>query len=272
MAYNEFKPLFWSKYIQTENAKYTVLEALTNRQFEGELVYGKEVKILGVVRPTISDYDQATGFGDPETVTPTSAFLKIDKQKSIHFMMDDIDKAQTQPGLMEELLSETSVGLAEARDLHIATVAAAQAGTVVASAEIDADSEWDAAIMTGLETIWKAGVKPSERPFIIVPTWGYKYVLSLLQDLKTDNTDLVKNGVIGYYNGARVIMSNNLYNDGTDDHVLIGSNKSIAFARQITDLEPYRNHKFKADAIQGFDTYGCKVIRPKELYCIKAHE
>lgn len=272
MAYVNFKELVWSKYIQHENEKFTVLEPLCNKQFQGEVKYGNTVKILGVARPTISDYVQATGLSDPETVQDSSVYLTIDKQKSFNFMVDDIDQAQSQPGLMEALMEESTRGLAEARDSHIAQIAGLNAGTASTSAVIDADTEWKAAIDAALTQLWTNGVKQSDMVFGVIPPWAYTYVENLLMDLKTQNDDLVKNGVIGYYKNIKMIMSNNLYNDGTDDYCLFGTNKAIGFASQINKTEPFRPEKFFSDAIRGLDTYGCKVVRPKELYTIKARK
>ena len=53
MAYSNFKPLVWSKHIQRELEKATVLQEDCNTEFEGEARQGSRVKILGVARPTI---------------------------------------------------------------------------------------------------------------------------------------------------------------------------------------------------------------------------
>ena len=52
MAYSNFKPLVWSKHIQRELEKATVLQEDCNTEFEGEARQGSRVKILGVARPT----------------------------------------------------------------------------------------------------------------------------------------------------------------------------------------------------------------------------
>ena len=37
-------------------------------------------------------------------------------------------------------------------------------------------------------------------------------------------------------------------------------------------VEPYRPEKQFGDAVKVLDTYGAKVVRPKEIYVIKAHQ
>ncbi len=52
--------------------------------------------------------------------------------------------------------------------------------------------------------------------------------------------------------------------------MLIGTKKSVAFASQIEKVVPYEPHGLFADALKGLDVYGAKIVRPKELYCIRA--
>ena len=73
MAYNNFKPTVWSKHIQRELEKATVLQEDCNTEFEGEAKKGERVKILGVARPTIGTYT-GQDIGAPEDV-PTLRYI-----------------------------------------------------------------------------------------------------------------------------------------------------------------------------------------------------
>ncbi len=46
MSYQNFKPDFWSKYIQGELGKLCVLHEDCDYTFEGEIKYGERIKIL----------------------------------------------------------------------------------------------------------------------------------------------------------------------------------------------------------------------------------
>ena len=59
-------------------------------------------------------------------------------------------------------------------------------------------------------------------------------------------------------------------NDGTD--TTLGSPRAIAIADQIDKVEAYRPETLFSDAVKGLSVYGVKVVRPKELYVIKAHK
>ena len=90
MAYGNFKPIIWSKYIEHELKKQTVFKEDCDYRFEGEAGKGKTVKILGVGKPTIGDYKGAD-IGAPETVPDGSVTLMIDKAKYFNFQVDDVD-------------------------------------------------------------------------------------------------------------------------------------------------------------------------------------
>ena len=233
MAYNNFKATVWSHHIQRELEKYTVMEEYCNYDFEGEAKKGNRVKILGVARPTIGDYTGGS-IGSPEKVADSSVCLDINQAKYFNFLVDDIDKAQSSGELMQALLAEAAAGLAEARDSFIASMA------------VDAG--------------------------FISPSLFYNLLKDKLTDIYTDNRDLIKKGVNGNYNGAIVKLSNNLYSDGTDEYMMIRTKKAIAFAGQISETEAYSPEDLFADAVKGLDTYGAKVVRPKELYVVRAHK
>lgn len=90
-----------------------------------------------------------------------------------------------------------------------------------------------------------------------------------LQTLFTDNVEYVKRGAVGKYNNCYLRMSNNLYNDGTNDWEMIRTKKAIAVANAIDKVERARKEKGFSDIVKGLHVYGGKLVRPKELYVIK---
>ncbi len=52
---------------------------------------------------------------------------------------------------------------------------------------------------------------------------------------------------------------------------MIRTKKAIAAASGIEQTEAFRPETLFSDAIKGLHCYGAKVIRPKELYVILAH-
>lgn len=269
MAYNNFKPIVWSNHIQTELEKASVMQEDCNTEFEGEAKHAARVKILGVSRPTIGTYD-GTDIGAPEEVADTEQYLDIDQAKFFNFGVDDVDKAQSIEGLMPALMQESAAALAQERDRFIASKAV-DAGKLSGSLAISDAAAAKKAVDDGFVYLWGNDVKINDEVVITVTPWFYNLFKEALTDLYTDNVDLIKRGIVGMYNGAMVKISTNLHNDGTDDYLMIRTKKAIAFAGQINQTEAYRPAQRFQDAVKGLDTYGAKVVRPKELYVIKAH-
>ena len=271
MAYANFKPVIWSKYIEHELKKFTVFKEDCDYKFEGEVGKGKTVKILGVGKPTIGNYT-GTKINDPEAVPDSSVTLEINQAKYFNFMVDDVDKAQAQEGLMNALMEEATRALAYEEDKFIGAQLAKTAGGKSASAAIATEEEAVKAVDAAFEYLWSQGVSNKDKVVIYVTPWFYNLFKNRLVALKTDNDDLIAKGVVGMYNNAKVKMTSFLHNDGTDDHIIIKTSKGYAFCNGIDETEAYRPQGLFSDAIKGLDTFGGKAVRPKEIAAAAVHK
>ena len=98
----------------------------------------------------------------------------------------------------------------------------------------------------------------------------YKTFKDELIEMKTANDELIKRGVIGQYDSYDVKSTNNVYRDGTHVYCIVRSDKAIAFAGQINEVEAGRMEKRFSDYVRGLDTYGAKIIAQDELVCVKS--
>lgn len=270
MSYNNFKAIVWSKFIQLELERKCILADWCNKKFEGQAKHNEMVKILGVGTPTIGNYTGAS-IGTPETIDDSSVFMKIDQAKFFNFMIDDVDKAQAQPGLMEAILKNTTRAMASVRDQHVAAKAA-DAAYASASTQINTKALAKTAIDTAILQLRENDVEVDMEVVIEIPYFVYLLFKDNLVELKTNNDELIKKGVVGMYDNCLVRTSNNLYNDGTDFYGMVRTKEAIAFAGGIDKTEAYRPETLFSDAMKGLNTFGAKVVRPKELYVIKAHK
>lgn len=270
MAYGNFKQTFWSKHIQQELENKAILAEWCTRKFEGEAKYGNQVKILGVGTPTIGNY-AGTTIGTPETPQDSSVFLQINKAKFFNFMIDDVDKAQSTPGLMESLMDEATKAMAHQIDTDIAALAV-NAGTLGSSTQINTAALAKTAVDNALIALREANVQITDEVVIELPPFVYQLLKEKYIDLDTNNTELLRKGIIGYYDNARVRVSNNLYNDGTDYYAMARTKNAIAYVNQLDKVEAYRPETLFSDAVKGLNVYGAKVVRPKELYAMKLHK
>lgn len=268
MSYANFKPIIWSKHIQRELEQACILWEGCNHEFEGEVKQGSKVKILGVARPTIGNYE-GTSIGTPENVSDSSVYLDIDQAKFFNFGVDDVDKAQSVEGLLPALMKESAQALAEERDKYISALATG-AGTTSTAATINTAAGAIATVDTAFTYLWGNGVKVTDECVIEVAPWFYSLIKSSILATSTDNVDLIKKGIVGIYNNAEVRMSNLLYVSGGYTCMMVRTKKAIAAVGQINETEAFRPETLFMDAVKGLDTFGAKVVRPKELYCIKA--
>lgn len=271
MAYSNFKPTVWSKFIQTELEKKCRLAEDCWTQFEGEAKQGARVKILGVSAPEIFDYVAGEGIPAPTTIEGTSVQLDIDQAKAFNFMIDDIDRAQSVDGLMETLIKEATAKMAKTRDAFIASLAK-DAENASESTAVTTPEEAKAMVDEALLSLREHDVDIEDEVTITVSPFFYQLFRDALTEIKTNNDELIKKGVVGMYDNCNVKLSNNLYNDGTDDYMLVRTKRAIAFVGAIDETEAYRPESHFADAVKGLNVYGGKIVRQNELYVIKAHK
>lgn len=267
-AITNFQQTIWSKKIQTVLETVTGLRKHSDFQFEGEVKMGKELKILGVTRPTIRTYVPGTPL-NREAGTDSSQLLKIDQFRYFDFAVEDIDKAQSVPGLIEALSSEAAKGLAESADEYIATLTAD--ATYTSASYAIGKTTIVAEIEKGFEQLYTNNCKPTDTFHLEVSPKFYTTLRPAMTELFTDNVEMSKKGIVGKYGNALVSIENNLYDDETDKWCLLRTSKAIAFAGQIDKVEAYRPQDAFTDAVKGLFVFGAKIVRPEQLYVIKAH-
>ena len=268
MSYANFKGEYWSAYIQTELAKTTVLTEFCDYKFEPESKGSDRVRILGVNKPTISDY---TGSDITIEEVPDSAqWLLLDKAKYFAFTVDDVDKAQMNPDVMSTLQKQAIVALAETEDSAVAAEAV-NLTKITKTTAVTTEALAIAAIDEAFEKLWDNGVGLNVECQIAVTPWFYNLFKGKLINITDGNrtNSIVTSGVVGYYNNAEVKMTNNLYNDGTYDCCVVRTKTAMAFARQVKEVEAFRPEKRFSDALKGLNVFGVKAVRPEEGICLK---
>lgn len=264
MAVTNFIQTIWSKKIQDDLELKCKLVDNCLRDYEGDCQYAQSVKILGVGEPTIGDYDNTKDI-TIEDMTDKGQILTIDQAKYFAFYVDDIDKAQSVPGLPEKYQEKAVHGLAVARDSYVAElIKGATNVTTATNLTMEAVKQ---AIDDGI-------VKLRERNFdeegvIEITPAVYNVFKNCLITLSTDNPEYIKKGKVGVYDDFDVIMSNNMAKDGTHSYCDIRGKKAIAFAGQINEVEALRAEKRFKDIIRGLDTFGAKVIDEARIQVVK---
>ena len=275
MAYKNFIPEIWAEAINRDLERMHVFAADCNREYEGSVSKkGDSVRILGVGKPTITTYNDKDEFktlGDAETIEDTSVTMTINQLSTFNYKVDDIDKRQAVGGLMEALSAETSEVLANVQDKYIANMAADKLAKRMwaASKEVTADNILDC-LLEAHQMLMENDVSTQTKVIVTLnPRLAtmYKKAMSLRD---TDNSDLLKNGLIDRFDGMDIKVSNNVcrVKEGsvTSDLIQVKTQRAIAFARPMIHTEPYRPEKGFSDAVKGFILYDAKIVRPKEMF------
>lgn len=264
MAVTNFIQTIWSKKIQDYLELKCKLVDNCLRDYEGDCKHARTVKILGVGEPTISAYDASVGV-TYEAMSDRGQTLTIDQQYSFSFLVDDIDKAQSVPGLAEKYQEKAVHGLAVKRDAYVASLIKSATNVTTAT-----DNTREAV----KEAIDAAIVALRERNFdgegvIEITPAVYNLFKNELITLSTNNPEYIKKGIVGVYDDFDVIMSNGLAKDGEYAYCDVRGKKAIAFVGQINEVEAGRSEKFFADYVRGLDTFGAKVIDEALIQVVK---
>ena len=270
MAVTNFIQTIWSKKIQDDLELKCKLVDNCLRTYEGDCKYARSVKILGVGEPTIRAYTGAAI--SVEAMSDKGQQLDIDQANYFAFHVDDVNQAQSVPGLMEEYQRKAVHGLAVARDTYVANLIkgvtdSANVTTATAATEAAVKAAIDAAIVALRERNF------DEEGVIEITPAVYNLFKNQLTTLSTDNPEYIKKGKVGMYDGMDVIMSNNMAKDASGStkyaYCDVRGKKAIAFAGQINEVEAMRDQTVFADLVRGLDTFGSKVIDKNRIQVIK---
>ena len=264
MAVTHFIQTIWSKNILDDLELKCKLVQNCTREYEGDCKYAQSVKILGVGEPTIAAYDGSKDI-DIEEMSDKSQMLTIDQANYFAFYVDDVNQAQSVPGLPEKYQQKATHGLAVARDTYVANLIKGATNATTAT------NLTQAAVKQAIDT---AIVALRERNFdeegvIEISPAVYNVFKNELITLSTNNPEYIKKGIVGVYDDFEVVMCNNMAKDGSHVYCDIRGKKAIAFAGQINEVEALRAEKRFKDIVRGLDTFGAKVIDDARIQVIK---
>jgi hypothetical protein len=278
-----FIPEIWSGKLIEKFYAATVLAAISNTDYEGEIRnFGDKVKIRTKPTITIRDYqlDQVLTVDRPSS---TAVELTIDYAKYFNLVLDDIMERQSDMNLLSMWADDASEQLKITIDTAVLTGIdagvdvknkGATAGKV--SGNVNLGATGTPIIPTGttiLDSIVNMGQcldeqnVPETGRWIIIPPW----VGSLIKksDLRNasisgDGVSLVRNGRLGMIDRFTLYSSNLLPTvvDGTHSVTRIfgGHPAGLTFASQISEMETLRSESTFGTLLRGLQVYGYKVI------------
>lgn len=270
MAITNFQQTIWSKAIQKELKTITSLRNHCDFQYEKDSKNAREVKILSVNRPTVRTYVPGTPI-ELEGLTDASQLLQLNQYKYFNFEVEDIDKAQSVPGLMEDASRQAAIALKEEGDKYVATIVKEAAdNSTIAVEEATVTKENAMETYEGiLASLYEKNVPVSETLYFEVTPKVFVNYRQALTELSTDNPEILKKGAVGKINNAYVTIENLLATSGTHTYNILRTSKAVAFAEQIDKVEAYRPENAFQDALKGLYVFGAKITRPEEIVVLK---
>lgn len=272
----DFIPTVWAArlLVALENALIYGQANVCNRDYEGEVrEAGNTVKIATIGDVTVNNYVRNEDIEDPETLTDDEQNLLIDQSKYFNFIVDSVDRAQTNVNVMDQAMRHAAWKLRSEADTFIAGLmeTGVDAGNVIGSSTTPKVPTKDTAYeyMVDLGVLLDEGNTPTDGRFVIVPAWFHGL---LLKDDRFVWAGTVRgegrlaNGEVGEAAGFRILKSNNVPQvSGAKFKIIAGHSIATTYVEQVLDLQTYKPEKRFGDAVKGLHVYGAKVLRANSL-------
>ena len=275
MSIKNFIPTIWSENLLTALDQKYIGVAHCNRDYEGEIKNkGSIVKICGVGEITIDNYTKDTDMSSPQALSDTVQLLTINQAKYFNFQIDDIDKTQCSPKLMDAAVKVAANALANEADKYVYSVAISGNGSHSMTYSPVGEKNMLETIIAARQKLYESNVTDSENIIFEVTPAIASIILNEKLALPSCDAATLESGYIGSVAGCKIYVSNNLpnYEGGgpNDFFCIMRTTRAVAFAEQFSEVEAYRPEKRFADAVKGLHLYGAKVIYPNEIVTIMA--
>ena len=275
MAINSFVPTVWSATLQNSLNDQHIGAAHCNREFEGEISEkGNVVKICGLQNVGIYDYTKNTDMNLPESLGDFSTDLEIDQAKYFNFQIDDIERAQAMPKVMELAMKNAAYRLSNAADQIVFETIARNKPLDYLPPVVTSENVIDEIVKARME-LYKDGVTNNDDIYIEISPEIAEYLIKAKIQTLSDNTDVLENGYLGKVAGCKVYVSKNIVQESSEfngdinvHRCVIRTKRAVAFAEQLSEIQAYRPERRFADAVKGLYLFGCKVIYPNECAMI----
>ena len=291
---NNFLPEIYSKKVLNFFRKASVVEAITNTDYAGEIsAFGDSVNIIKEPVITVDQYERG-GSITATTLTDNEVVLVVDTANAFKFIVDDIETSMSHVNSKEAASSSAAYSLRDAFDTGV--IATMFAGVTTSSPDhtLGADSAtalgagvFDGAgavdlgqsgetdpldLMSRMARLLDAQNVPEEgRWFVAGPEFYEELVKASSKLMSVDfnaGQGSIRNGLVssGKLRGFDMYKTNNIAaTTNATGKVLAGHMSSTCTAQTIVNTETVRDVTSFGDIVRGLHVYGAKVLRPEAL-------
>lgn len=278
----EFIPELWSGKIIEKFYDATVLAAIANTDYEGEITsYGDKVNIRTKPTITINDYN---AYDSLTTEAPSSSGVEllIDQGKYWSTVLDDVMEVQSDLDHFSLWADDASEQMKIDIDTDVlagisADVAAANQGAtagVQSGTSLNLGVAGTPVVVTATNAIGKIiecgqildeNNIPETGRWIVIPAWLAALIkTSELKDasLTGDGVSMLRNGRLGMIDRFTLYASNLLPYGTTDaaHSIFFGHSHGLTFASQLTKVETLRAESTFGTILRGLQVFGFKVV------------
>lgn len=278
----EFIPEIWSGKIIEKFYDATVLAAIANTDYEGEITsYGDKVNIRTKPDIAIRDYNAYDSLTS-DAPSSSGVELLIDRGKYWSTVLDDVMEVQSDLDHLSMWADDASESMKIDIDTDVlagisADVAAANQGAT-AGAQVGTSINLGAAAapvtvtaITAIGKIIDCGQIldeqniPETGRWVVIPAWLAAMIkTSELKDasLTGDGVSMLRNGRLGMIDRFTLYSSNLLPYNVTDTahSIFFGHSHGLTFASQLTKVETLRAESTFGTLLRGLQVFGFKVV------------
>lgn len=294
-----FIPEIWSGKLVEKFYASTVLAAISNTDYEGEIKNkGDRVKIR--TKPTISIHNyQSDGLLGLDRPTGGTVELYIGNGKYFSLILDDVMEVQSDLNILSMWSDDAAQQLKIAVDSDVldgivgGMVAANKgiaAGAITGSINLGAKGTPLSVVSKNpgvgdielLDVLMRMGQVLDEQNipevgrWVVMPAWAGRMIKqSELRQayLSGDSVSMLRNGRLGMVDRFTIYISNLLPNNSTDSTnfnagewpIFAGHAHGLTFASQISKVETLRSELTFGQILRGLQVYGYQIVDGKAL-------
>ena len=280
-----FIPEIWSGKLIENFYDATVLSAISNTDYEGEIrQMGDTVNIRTTPEITIKTYvkGQTLAVENPDKA---KLQLVIDKGEYFACVEDDVDQVQSDIALMDQWSKDASERMKIKIDQRVLTDMLTDvsslnkgqtAGAISGNIDLGVAGTPEALtksnvidLLINMGTVLDEANSPEQDRFVIIPAKMAGLIKQ--SDLKDasitgDGSSPLRNGRLGMIDRFTVYVSHNLKKTSGGEFSVIGGHKMrFTLASQLTNIAPIRSETTLGNIIRGLKVYGYKVTKPEAL-------
>jgi hypothetical protein len=279
-----FIPEIWSGKLIENFYDATVLAAISNTNYEGEIRrMGDTVNIRTTPEITIKSYVKGQTLSVENPDKPKIQ-LVIDKGEYFACIEDDVDKVQSDVNMMDTWSKDASERMKIKIDQRVLTdilpdISAlnkgATAGRITGNINLGTTGTPVAITKTNvldyivdMGTVLDEANCPEGDRFLVIPAKMAGMIKkSDLKDasLTGDSVSVLRNGRLGMIDRFTIYMSHNLSVSSGKFNIISGHKMGFTFASQMTEMESLRAESTFGNVIRGLQVYGYKVVKPEAL-------